>query len=249
MVQTDKISKQFHDPKKGLIQAVDRVDFCAQPGQITGLLGVNGAGKTTMLRMLSTVIRPTEGTAIVAGHDVKSEAAKVRAKIGFISTGTALYGRLTGREMLEYFGGLYGYQGQSLKTQIEKAIATTESGEFADQLCDKMSTGQKQRIGIARAILHEPEVLFLDEPTSGLDILSSQSILGFVESARDAGKTVVFSTHIMSEVERLCDQITLIHNGVVCGSGTLEDLKSLTGSATLEQAFLALVRPVEEASA
>ena len=243
MVVTQQISKTFTDPKRGEIKAVDHVDFQAVPGEIHGLLGVNGAGKTTLLRMLSTVIAPTTGTATVAGHDIHAASKEVRKNIGFLSTSTALYGRLNAVEMLEYFAGLYGYKGSEAKDRVQNAIQTTHADEFRGQLCDKLSTGQKQRVSIARAILHDPPVLFFDEPTAGLDILTSQTIMEFIERARDDQKTVIFSTHIMSEVERLCDQITVIHDGVVKGRGTINDLKSETGQDSLERTFLALVQP------
>lgn len=247
MVQTNQISKTFRDPKRGEIHAVRQVDFQAVPGQIHGLLGVNGAGKTTLLRMLSTVIRPTGGSGSVAGYDLLAHSESIRANIGFLSTSTALYGRLTAREMLEYFAGLYGFQGAQAKERVAQAIATTDVTPFQDQLCDKLSTGQKQRVSIARAVLHDPPVLFFDEPTAGLDILHAQTVMEFVENARDQGKTIVLSTHIMSEVERLCDQVTVIHDGVVCGIGTPEELRRQTAQPSLEKAFLSLVRPVQEA--
>lgn len=246
MVVTDQISKFFHDPKRGEIRAVDRVDFQAVPGQIHGLLGVNGAGKTTLLRMLSTVIAPTSGTGTVAGHDIQTASREVRQNIGFLSTSTALYGRLTAKEMLEYFASLYGYEGTEAKDRVQSAIQTTDATEFQDQLCDKLSTGQKQRVSIARAILHDPPVLFFDEPTAGLDILTSQTIMEFIEAARDNQKTVIFSTHIMSEVERLCDQVTVIHDGKVKGKGTVQELKTQTGEDSLERTFLSLVQTAKE---
>ncbi len=242
MIQTSNLTKVFQDSKRGAIRAVDGVEFTAIPGQIHGLLGVNGAGKTTFLRLLSTVIFPTEGSATIAGFDLHSQAAKIRANIGFLSSTTALYGRLTGREMIEYFAGLYGFEGSELKNRVDHALAMTNCNEFANQLCDKLSTGQKQRISIARAILHDPPVLFFDEPTNGLDILTAQTIMEFVENTRDQGKTVIYSTHIMSEVERLCDQVTVIHNGKVQGSGSVPELKAQTNEDSLEKTFLSLIR-------
>ncbi len=243
MVETQNVAKVFRDSKRGEIRAVDGVTFQATPGKIHGLLGVNGAGKTTLMRILSTVIRPTEGSAKVCGFDVVNQGPEVRSSIGFLSTTTALYGRLTGREMLEYFGGLYGFSGATLKERVEAGIALTNAEAFADQLCDKMSTGQKQRISIARATIHDPQVLFFDEPTAGLDILAAQTIIQFIERMRDLGKTVLLSTHIMSEVERLCDEITIIHHGKIMGEGSIESLKVQTGQETLEKAFLSIVAP------
>lgn len=241
MVRTVELKKYFKDGKKGEKKAVDGVSFEASPGRITGLLGVNGAGKTTLLRMLSTVIHPTSGSAQVAGYDVAKDPQKVRASIGFMSTSTALYGRLTSRELIEYFGGLYGLEGERLKERMKYVSDKLQLDEFADRLCDKLSTGQKQRVNIARTILHDPPVLFFDEPTAGLDVVAGQSVMEFIEEARVNGKTVVFSTHIMSEVERLCDEIVVIHDGIAKGQGTVAALKESTGQPTLEKAFLALV--------
>lgn len=241
MVRTHELKKHFKDPKTGLKKAVDGVSFEARPGRILGLLGVNGAGKTTTLRMLSTVIKPTHGSAEVAGFDIEKQPEKVRASIGFMSTSTALYGRLTSKEVIEYFGGLYGLEGQRLRERVAYVTEKLALHEFADRLCDKLSTGQKQRVNIARTILHDPQVLFFDEPTAGLDVVTSQSVMEFIEEARDHGKTIVFSTHIMSEVERLCDDIVVVHDGVVKGQGTVEALRSTTGQPSLERAFLSLV--------
>lgn len=249
MVRTFDLKKQFPDAKKGVVRAVDGVTVEAHPGQILGVLGVNGAGKTTFLRMLSTVIRPTSGSAIVAGHDVVSNPEAVRSSIGFMSNSTALYGRLTGAETLNYFGGLYGLSGARLKERKEFVIETLNLQGFLDRLCDKLSTGQKQRVSIARTILHDPPVLFFDEPTGGLDVVTSQTILQYIERTRTEGKTVVFCTHIMSEAERLCDNIVVIHNGVVRGEGAPADLLRETGTPTLEQAFLKLVDSTSEEEA
>jgi sodium transport system ATP-binding protein len=241
MVRTHELKKHFRDGKSGIKRAVDGVSFEARPGRIFGLLGVNGAGKTTILRMLSTVIKPTEGGAEVAGFDVVAHPEKVRSHIGFMSNSTALYGRLTAREVIAYFGGLYGLHGRELSSRIDYVFEKLQLQEFGDRLCDKLSTGQKQRVNIARTILHDPPVLFFDEPTAGLDVVMSQSVMQFIEEARDSGKTVIFSTHIMSEVERLCDDVAVIHNGLIRGEGSVQSLKDQTGATTLEQAFLRLV--------
>ncbi len=241
MVRTRALSKHFHDSKRKLVRAVDEVSIEAAPGRIFGLLGVNGAGKTTMLRLLSTVLKPTSGSAEVAGHDVVKEGPLVRAGIGFMSSTTALYGRLTASEMLAYYAGLYGMPPDRAAVRIAYVKEKLQLHEFEDRLCDKLSTGQKQRVSIARTILHDPPVLFFDEPTTGLDVVTSQTVMEFIEEVRAAGKTVIFSTHIMSEAERLCDHIAVIHEGRIRGEGSVEDLKNATGTQTLERAFLALV--------
>jgi len=238
MVRTHVIAKHFTDSKGSVVRAVDGVSISADPGKIFGLLGSNGAGKTTLLRMLSTVIKPTTGSAEVAGFDVVQHPQEVRASIGFMSTSTALYGRSTAKEVIEYFAQLYGLSGDRLKERLRYVIEKLEIGEFQNQLCDKLSTGQKQRVSIARTIVHDPPVLFFDEPTTGLDIIVSQTVMEFVEECRANGKTVVYCTHIMSEVERLCDKVVVIHDGLIKGEGTVDELKAQTGSSSLERAFL-----------
>lgn len=241
MVRTHGLTKVFRDPKGKEVRAVDGVSLSAEPGQVFGLLGVNGAGKTTVLRMLSTVLTPTAGSAQVAGFDVATQPEKVRASIGFMSTSTALYGRLNPIETLRFFGGLYGLAGDDLEARVQRAMERLAIHEFADRLCDKLSTGQKQRVSIARTILHDPPVLFFDEPTVGLDVVTSQTVLGFIEEFREQGKTVVFSTHIMSEAERLCDHVAVIHGGEIKGEGSVGELLDRTGTKTMERAFLTLV--------
>lgn len=247
MVQTHDLRKEFKDSKKGVVRAVDGITATAHPGKILGILGVNGAGKTTFLRMLSTVIRPTSGSATVAGHDIEKDDERVRASIGFMSNSTALYGRLTGRETLDYFGGLYGLSGKRLKERKEFVIETLKLGDFLDRLCDKLSTGQKQRVTIARTILHDPPVLFFDEPTNGLDVVTSQTILEYIVRTRDQGKTVIFCTHIMSEAERICDDVVVIHKGIVYGEGSPKELLQKTNKSNLEEAFLDLIKAAPEA--
>ena len=241
MVRTFDICKEFHDTKKKeTVHAVDHVSIEARPGQIFGLLGANGAGKTTLLRLLSTVIEPTSGRAEVVGFDTQKQSRDVRRSIGFLSASTALYGRLNPRETLEYFGGLYGVKD---KARIDQVIHQLGIEPFQDRLCDKLSTGQKQRVSIARTILHDPPVLFFDEPTSGLDVLASQKVMEFVEDAKVQGKTLFYCTHIMSEAERLCDKVAIIHGGQIRGEGTVDELRNQTGEPTLEKAFLSIIAP------
>jgi sodium transport system ATP-binding protein len=235
------LSKHFRDSKRGVVRAVDGVTFDCKPGEIFGLLGANGAGKTTLMRMLSTVITPTSGTAEVAGFDVVRDGQAVRKRIGFMSTTTALYARLTAREMIMYSGSLHGMSGKSLVSRTDEVIQMLDIGEFQARLCDKLSTGQKQRVSLARTILHDPPVLFFDEPSAGLDVVASRTIMEFIEARRAAGKTIVFCTHVMSEAERLCDRICVIHQGRVAAIGTFSELKNLTGEDGLERVFLKLV--------
>ncbi len=241
MIKTEKLTKVFRNPKGAPVHAVDNFDFVAVPGRVHALLGVNGAGKTTVLRMLSTVLTPTSGTATVNGFDTVKQPERVRASIGFLSSSTAVYGRLKPLEMLRYFGGLYGLDEATTRTRIDDVVERLGIATFADRLCDQLSTGQKQRVSIARSILHDPPVVFFDEPTAGLDVLTAQTVLKFIEGCRDQGKTVVFSTHIMSEVERLADEVSVIHEGVLKGNGTPGSLIASTGTASLEKAFLQMV--------
>ncbi len=241
MIVAQGLAKSFKDPKRGIFRAVDGVSFRCEPGQIYGLLGANGAGKTTTLRILATLLQPTEGSAQVAGFDIQKEPEKVRANIGFLSTATALYARLTAKETIEYFGKLNGLSHDTLKARVAELVRLLEIEEFADRRCDKLSTGQKQRVSIARTLIHDPQVMIFDEPTHGLDLMTARTIVGFIKQCRDRGKTVIFSSHIMSEVERLCDHIGIIHHGKLLIEGTIGELKTRTGLADLEEIFVQIV--------
>ncbi|MBZ5660388.1 MAG: ATP-binding cassette domain-containing protein [Acidobacteriia bacterium] len=241
MIEAQHLVKRFRDKKRGTLPAVDGISFTCRPGEIYGLLGANGAGKTTTLRMLATILAPTEGTAIVAGHDVNKEPEKVRACVGFLSTATALYGRLSAFEMVQYFGRLHGMDESSLRCRIDTIFERLEMNEFRDRRCDKLSTGMKQKVSIARTLVHDPSVMIFDEPTVGLDVMAARTIAGFIRECRDAGKTVIFSTHVMSEVEKLCDHIGIIHNGKLMAEGTLAELRRRFALQDLEDIFVKVV--------
>ncbi len=243
MIEARNLSKQFQDKKRGVVRAVENVSFRCQPGQIYGLLGANGAGKTTTLRMLATILEPTGGTAIVAGYDIVEQPEKVRANVGFLSTATALYARLTAQEMVEYFGRLYGMDEPALKRRIDELFARLEMNDFRDRRCDKLSTGMKQKVSIARTLVHDPPVMIFDEPTLGLDIMTARTIVGFIRECRQHGKTVIFSTHIMSEVEKLCDIIGIIDGGRLLAEGTLAELRRRYAEQDLEEIFVKVVAP------
>src|SRR6201984_337315 len=228
------LSKRFHDKKRGEIRAVDNVSFVAKPGQIYGLLGANGAGKTTTLHLLATIRDASEGEAIVNGHDVVDSPEKVRASVGFLSGGTALYPRLTAQEMVEYFGRLNGLDEPTLNKRVDKIFNRRDMNEFRDRRCDKLSPGMKQKTSIARTLVHDPPVMIFDEPTLGLDIMTARTITTFIRECRDRGKTVIFSTHIMSEVEKLCDVIGIIHDGKLLTEGTLAELRERYAEQVLE---------------
>jgi sodium transport system ATP-binding protein len=243
MIEVQNLSKRFHDKKRGEIRAVDGVSFRCLPGQIYGLLGANGAGKTTTLRMLATILEPTDGTALVCGFDVVEQPEKVRAKVGFLSTATALYPRLTARELVQYFGRLNGIDESILKERVDKIFDRLDMNGFRDRRCDKLSTGMKQKTSIARTLVHDPPVMIFDEPTLGLDIMTARTITQFIRECRDLGKTVIFSTHIMSEVEKLCDVIGIIQSGKLLAEGTLAQLREKYQEHDLEEIFVKVVAP------
>jgi sodium transport system ATP-binding protein len=237
MIELKNVSKRFYNPDP--VVAVDGVSFRCEPGEILGLLGPNGAGKSTTLRILSTLLKADSGTALVAGHDVGAAPEAVRQSIGFLSANTGLYGRLTAIEMIRYFADLQQVPNPAVRT--EALIERFGIGDFAHVRCDRLSTGMKQKVSIARAIVHEPAVLIFDEPTLGLDVLVAETLLSFIESCRDDGRCVLFSTHIMREAERLCDRIAIIHRGRILAIGTLDELRERTGEHHLEQVFIHLV--------
>ncbi len=245
MIEARSLSKRFQDKKRGEIRAVDGVSFRCEPGKIYGLLGANGAGKTTTLRMLATILEPTDGTAIVAGYDVVEQPEKVRANVGFLSTATALYPRLTAQEMVEYFGRLNGLDEVTLKKRVDEIFARLEMDGFRERRCDKLSTGMKQKVSIARTLVHDPVVMIFDEPTLGLDVMTARTIVTFIRECRDRGKTVIFSTHVMSEVEKLCDTIGIIHGGKLLAEGTLAHLRAKYGEQDLEEIFVKIVGPLQ----
>lgn len=241
MISVDNLTKRFYNPEP--ITAVDGVSFACEPGEIFGLLGPNGAGKTTALRMLATLMVPDGGVALVNGHNVVGAPELVRQSIGFLSANTGLYRRLTAREMIRYFAELQGVADPATRT--EALIDQFGIRDFAGVRCDRLSTGMQQKVSIARSIVHDPPVLIFDEPTLGLDVLVAETLLSFIESCRDAGRCVIFSTHVMREAERLCDRIGIIHRGRILAIGTLDELRERTGEHYLEQVFIRLVEGEE----
>ncbi|RUL87259.1 ATP-binding cassette domain-containing protein [Tautonia sociabilis] len=241
MIQVEHLSKAFFDYRRGWVPAVDDVSFECRPGEIFGLLGPNGAGKTTTLRILSTVLKPTAGRAIVAGHDVVLEPEEVRARIGFMSSNTGVYDRMTAWELVEYFGRLYGIEGDALKARMEEIFSWLQMNEFRDVLGSKMSTGMRQKVSIARTIVHDPPVLIFDEPTSGLDVLVARAVLLKIAELRDRGKTIIFSTHSMQEVTKLCDRVAIIYKGRLQAEGRPGELLERFDQPDLEELFFHLV--------
>jgi len=241
LIQVENLTKSFRDLRRGLVHAVDGVSFEAKAGEIFGLLGPNGAGKTTTMRILCTVLRPTGGVARIAGYDVLTQATMVRQNIGFMSANTAIYDRMTARELVEYFGRLYGMPEERLQRRLEEVFTALRMNDFREMLGAKMSTGMRQKVSIARALIHDPPVLIFDEPTSGLDVLVARAVLQNIEQLREMGKCVLFSTHIMREVERLCDRVAVISKGRVQACGTLAELREQSGEQDLEELFFRLV--------
>jgi sodium transport system ATP-binding protein len=244
VIETRGLTKVFQDKKRGEIRAVDHVTFCCKPGQIYGLLGANGAGKTTTLRMLATILEPSDGDATICGYDVIEQPEKVRANVGFLSTATALYPRLTSQEMVEYFGRLNGLGEAELKKRVDDIFNRLDMNSFRDRRCDKLSTGMKQKTSIARTLVHDPPVMIFDEPTLGLDIMTARTIIGFIRECRERGKTVIFSTHIMSEVQKLCDVIGIIQSGKLLAEGSVAELRDRYHEQDLEEIFVKIVAPL-----
>ncbi len=241
MIETKDLCKNFKDKKRGEVKAVDHVTFRCKPGEVFGLLGPNGAGKTTTLRIISTALKPSSGTAVINGVDVVSDPQGVRRQIGFLSGNTGLYGRLTAKEMVAYFGRLYGMDESKIEKRTNELFTLLDMNSFANVRNEKLSTGMKQKVSIVRSVLHDPPVMVFDEPTSGLDVMSSRTIVDFIKTCRDSGKCVIFSTHIMSEAMRLCDRVAIIHNGRIYREGTVNDLLAQTGMNNLEDAFIKIV--------
>ena len=234
---------RFHHLTKryGTLTAVRDLTLEVRPGEVYALLGPNGAGKTTALRCLATLLSPTEGSASVFGADVVRDPLEVRRRIAFLAASMGLYERLSARELITYFGQLHAMQGAALEARVGELVTLFDIGEFADRLCGRLSTGQRQRVSLARALIHDPPALILDEPTLGLDVLSGQTIYAFIDRERGRGKAVLFSTHQLQEVELLADRVGVLRRGELVAEGTPADLLARTGEANLSRAFLRLV--------
>jgi sodium transport system ATP-binding protein len=237
-IEARNLTKDFEK-----LRAVDNLNFEVEAGEIFGLLGPNGAGKTTTLRMLSGLLTPSDGEAFINGNSMSVQKINARKSLGFLTGDMDLYRRLKPLELLKYFGDLYEVPKKELEDRIQHLADIFGINEFKDRYCEKLSTGQKQRVSIVRTLVHDPQVVILDEPTTGLDIMASEFILQFIRKmAKEEGKTVIFSTHHLGEVERLCDRIAIIHEGGLRHYGTMEEAKSKTGKETLAEAFFDLVQ-------
>ena len=255
MIEVTGLAKRFRAPvhkerrsrqrdvreHDGWFHAVRDVSFQCGPGEVLGLLGPNGAGKTTALRILSTALRPDAGSARINGIDIVAEPLLARQRIGFLSGSTGLYGRLSARENVEYFGKLHGMAPERLKRRCDALFDQLQMHEFAHKRADHLSTGMKQKCAIARAVIHEPQVVILDEPTTGLDVMSAKILLDFIASYKKLGIPLIFSTHHLHEVDKLCDRVCIINQGVTAFSGTVAGLRSLGGSDDLYDAFVSVI--------
>ena len=238
------LSKQHRkelNTKDSISTAVDSVSFNCKPGRIFSLLGPNGAGKTTTLRMISTIFKPTSGSIKIAGVDAVSNPAEARKKIGFLTGSTGLYARLTPNEIIKYFADLYGIPKDEFEARKAYLYTLLDMHEFQEKRIGKLSTGMKQKVSICRTMIHDPEVVVFDEPTSGLDVITAENIIQLIRDCKNQGKTVIFSSHIMSEVDLLCDDMAIIHKGKMLFNGTMNEFKSQMQAENLTAEFIRIV--------
>ena len=236
MIEVQGLRKSFNG-----VEVLRGIEFTARDGEITGLIGPNGAGKTTTLRLLYTVLKPDGGRALVDGHDTATNRLAVQRRIGVLPDNRGLYPRLTAREHVRYFGRLHGLGGDELEGRIDRLMARLDMADFADRRSKGYSKGQTLKVALARALVHEPANVMLDEPTNGLDIASSRAVRTLIREIRDQGRCVLFCSHIMSEVEALCDRIIVISDGLIVADGAPDELRQATGQGDLEEVFLAAV--------
>ena len=240
MIRVDGLEKSF-----GKVRALRGVSFAAPDGKITGLLGPNGAGKSTTLRILYTVLRPDAGTATIDGTDVVTDSLGARRRIGALPHGAGLYPHLTARENVAYFARLCGVDRAEVDDRVEHLVKLLEIGDFADRRSKGFSQGQRTKVALARALVHDPQNVILDEPTNGLDVMATRSLRELILRLRDDGRCVLFSSHVMQEVAALCDDICIIANGQVAIDDSIDGIRERTGCADIEEAFVAAIRSVE----
>lgn len=237
MLEVKNITKKFKDKL-----AVENVSFTLNKGEIVGLLGENGAGKTTTLRMISTMLKPTEGRVLVNGFDVAKDQDKVRSQIGILFGGeVGIYDRLTARENIKYFGSLYGIEAHVLDERIDKMGKDLDMMDYMDRRVGKFSRGMKQKVAIARSIVHEPPIMLFDEPSTGLDVTAARIVQDFILKCKQEGKTILFSSHSIKEVEKLCDRVIIINKGKIAEEGTLNELKKKYDNDDLEEVFVRII--------
>lgn len=241
-VSVEQVSKRF-----GKIQAVEEVSFAMRAGEVLGLIGENGAGKTTTMRMMATILAPTTGEIRIHGHSVTAEPFAVRQQIGILFGGeVGLYNRLTARENIAYFGRLYGMAEQALFRRIDELAEQLEMGPFLDRRVGPFSRGMKQKVAIARTLVHDPRVILLDEPTTGLDVSAAVVFRSLIAQLREAGKTILFSSHHMGEIEKLCDRVAVMHRGRLRFIGTVAELRATYGSHDLDELFMRIISGGEQ---
>ena len=254
MIKVENLSKAFNlsrqqrkemNTTEKTIKAVDTISFQCKPGRIYSLLGPNGAGKTTTLRMIATILKPTSGTISVNNFDVLKQDEKVRRQIGFLTGSTGLYQRLTPNELVKYFADLYGVDPVTFKNRKEELFTLLEMHDFAKKRIGHLSTGMKQKVAIVRTIIHDPAVVIFDEPTTGLDVITAANIIKLIRQCKDDGKTVIFSSHIMSEVDMLCDDLAIIHKGRLCYASTMEEFRQQMQAPNLTEEFIRIINVSE----
>ncbi len=250
MIKVQNLRKEFHLSKKQqkelattdkIAVAVSDISFECQPGRIFSLLGPNGAGKTTTMRMLSTIFTPTSGQIEIAGVDALANPAEARKKIGFLTGSTGLYARLTPNELVKYFAELYDVSPTEFKERKERLFDLLDMNDFQNKRIGKLSTGMKQKVSICRTMIHDPEVIVFDEPTSGLDVITAENIISLIRDCKEQGKTVIFSSHIMSEVDLLCDDMAIVHKGQLLFNGTMDDFRANQQASSLTGEFIRVI--------
>lgn len=255
MIEVHNLCKEFPLSKKQMqeqgvkeknLKVLDHINFECKPGRIFSLLGPNGAGKTTTLRIIATILAATSGTVKVGGVDLSQHPAKARAKMGFLTGTTGLYERLTPDEMIHYFGKLNGMDPEVLKARKNRLYDLLNMHEFAGKRIGKLSTGMKQKVSITRTMIHDPEVVVFDEPTSGLDVITAKNIIELIRDCKEQNKTVIFSSHIMSEVDLLCDDLAIIHHGKILFNDTMENFRSQMTTDNLTEEFIHIVSESEK---
>lgn len=251
MIEIQNLTKAFQLSKQQrkemntsdkFVRAVDDISLTCQAGRVFSLLGPNGAGKTTTLRMIATILQPTSGRIKVAGYDVVEEAPQVRSNIGFLTGSTGLYDRLTPNELVQYFADLYAVPATDFKERKERLFDLLDMNDFAKKRIGQLSTGMKQKISIVRTMIHDPKVVIFDEPTSGLDVITAENIIQLIRNCKEEGKTVIFSSHIMSEVDLLCDDLAIIHKGKILYQSTMEAFRQQMQADNLTKEFIRIVK-------
>jgi sodium transport system ATP-binding protein len=257
MIQVSNLSKTFDltrqqrkelNSEERTAVAVENISFQCEPGRIFSLLGPNGAGKTTTMRMLSTIYKPTSGEILMGGIDAVKDPQAARQKIGFLTGSTGLYSRLTPNELIQYFGELYGVSREDIVKRKENLYTLLDMHDFQNKRIGKLSTGMKQKVSLCRTMIHDPEIIVFDEPTSGLDVITAENIIQLIQSCKEQGKTVIFSSHIMSEVDLLCDDLAIIHKGKLLFSGTMTDFKGQMQADNLTAEFIRIVHQSQNAT-